>query len=224
LHPENIGVKKKRGKIFMKFCLILLSCAVCVFSSPFSQTLKQYTSRITGRFQSLQKFYDPLLLQKGLELVNTEEIFTEQRKIYSEYKERDSPISMEMALARAMISWVHKNMVWMDSVRCECGSETKATGLCYGSLLSASHFEVRMCKSDGKSVIIPRFTNPIDILTHGEKRGRCGEYTDVAFMVAILVGLEPRFLYDYTDHVWIEVKVDGRWLHLDNPGGKLRIF
>ena len=47
-------------------------------------------------------------------------------------------------------------------------------------------------------------------------RGRCGEYSLVWYKLLVDLGYEARWVVDYADHVWVEVRIPGRgWVHCD---------
>lgn len=47
------------------------------------------------------------------------------------------------------------------------------------------------------------------------QRGRCGEYSVVALALVEALGYNARWIVDWADHLWVEVCVGGRWVHLD---------
>ena len=77
----------------------------------------------------------------------------------------------------------------------------------------AKRAELRYCPECGKLTRFLRSNAVRTILTNG--RGRCGEYS-AAFAAALLArGLPTRWVYDSTDHVWNEVFLDEKWIHVD---------
>lgn len=78
----------------------------------------------------------------------------------------------------------------------------------------AGRVELRACAACDR---VSRFVraNAVDYALHVSKRGRCGEYSAAFLAVLVALGLEARWVWDTTDHVWCEAKIDGRWTHLD---------
>ncbi len=48
-----------------------------------------------------------------------------------------------------------------------------------------------------------------------KRRGRCGEYSVLMFRMLQALGYDTRWVVDWGDHCWVEVLVNGRWLHVD---------
>jgi hypothetical protein len=97
----------------------------------------------------------------------------------------------------------------------ECDA-TEAPHMC-------SHVEVWSCDC-GALERLPRYRSVGKLLQ--TKRGRCGEFSDVAFGVFERLGYAPRHVVDYTDHVWVEVSYPGAggartYRHADPSEGRL---
>ena len=78
----------------------------------------------------------------------------------------------------------------------------------------ASRTELHLCASCGHVTRFSRFNAVNRILEAG--RGRCGEYSLVWYKLLVDLGYEARWVVDYADHVWVEVRIPGRgWVHCD---------
>ena len=77
----------------------------------------------------------------------------------------------------------------------------------------ASRTELYLCKNCGSLTRFPRYNSASWIVRKG--RGRCGEYSMLLYRMLRAVGFEARWVVDWSDHVWCEVKLTGRWVHLD---------
>jgi len=85
-----------------------------------------------------------------------------------------------------------------------------ATELCG----KASRTELYLCRCCGNFTRFPRFNGASTVLK--TKRGRCGEYSMLLYRMLRALGHEVRWIVDWADHVWCEVKIcTGRWVHLD---------
>mmetsp|Transcript_18710 Transcript_18710/g.57545 ORF Transcript_18710/g.57545 Transcript_18710/m.57545 type:complete len:322 (-) Transcript_18710:1189-2154(-) len=78
----------------------------------------------------------------------------------------------------------------------------------------ANRVELRHCPACGS---VTRFVraNAVRTVLFEHRRGRCGEYSAAFAAVLFALGLDCRWVYDTTDHVWNEVKVGNDWLHVD---------
>lgn len=46
-------------------------------------------------------------------------------------------------------------------------------------------------------------------------RGRCGEYSVLMMRLLEALGYTCRWVVDWSDHVWVEARVGGSWVHID---------
>lgn len=47
------------------------------------------------------------------------------------------------------------------------------------------------------------------------RRGRCGEYSVLMMRLLEALGYSCRWVVDWSDHVWVEARVGGNWVHID---------
>lgn len=47
------------------------------------------------------------------------------------------------------------------------------------------------------------------------RRGRCGEYSVLMMRLLEALGYSCRWVVDWSDHVWVEARVGGNWVHVD---------
>lgn len=72
-----------------------------------------------------------------------------------------------------------------------------------------------------------RFHGPLALFETKKNRkavmGQCEEFSRAGHALLGLLGYEVRYVLDFTDHVWIEVKIpqgkDGQWIHADPSEG-----
>ena len=68
---------------------------------------------------------------------------------------------------------------------------------------AASRAELQLCGACGASTRFLRHNHIGSILQN--RKGRCGEYTQVLFQLVRALGWRARFVVDWTDHMWVEV-------------------
>lgn len=78
----------------------------------------------------------------------------------------------------------------------------------------AGRVELRACERCGAATRFVR-ANAVAYALGRSKRGRCGEYSAAFLAVLRALGVEARWIFDTTDHVWCEARLDGAWVHVD---------
>ena len=48
------------------------------------------------------------------------------------------------------------------------------------------------------------------------RKGRCGEWANLYTAMLISLEIPARLVLDYTDHVWTEALIEGKWMHIDS--------
>lgn len=85
-------------------------------------------------------------------------------------------------------------------------SETEVEG-------KASRTELYRCHKCHSFTRFPRYNSARYVLEN--RRGRCGEYSMLLYRFLRTLGHECRWVVDWADHVWAEIRVDNRWVHMD---------
>ncbi|VDM53298.1 unnamed protein product [Angiostrongylus costaricensis] len=122
----------------------------------------------------------------------------------------------------ALLNWFKNEFFsWCDSPICDsCGSQTaKGSGL-NGTPTPKEHddgadrVEIYQC-SCGREVRFPRYNDPAKLLE--TRKGRCGEWANCFALMASAMDFDTRFVYDVTDHVWVELWIteSDNWVHCD---------
>lgn len=131
--------------------------------------------------------------------------------------------SVEDQLLLELLAWFKESFFqWMDSPSCSsCHGKTQSRGhvaptqqeLAY----QAGRVEQYQCTvvQCGALSRFPRYNDPLRLME--TRVGRCGEWANCFTLCCLAVGLEARFVVDWTDHVWTEVYSNSmkRWLHAD---------
>lgn len=120
-------------------------------------------------------------------------------------------------------------MTWVNQPPCSvCGNhtteyqQTRGPETAEESTGGAQRVEVYRCHDCNATTTFPRYNAPRRLLE--TRRGRCGEYANLFGCICRAVGLETRYILDFTDHVWIEVRLvhnNGKeeWLMVDSCEG-----
>lgn len=73
--------------------------------------------------------------------------------------------------------------------------------------------EVSLCEKCHKQSRFPRYLAAMEITRR--RRGRCSEYSLLMYRILRVCGHKSRWIVDWANHVWVEVWMDNRWVHLD---------
>jgi len=117
----------------------------------------------------------------------------------------------------SIFKWFKSFMTWTpNQIPCDrCNdSNLMQVKIQKGSTWQVRKTEVHTCTKCGAEKIIPRYS---DVLKIAETRyGRCGEWSILFGAVLNSVSIKSRIAYDYLDHCWNEILIDGKWFHADS--------
>ena len=78
----------------------------------------------------------------------------------------------------------------------------------------AGRTEVYCCHKCGAISRFPRYNSASSVLR--SRVGRCGEYSMLILRFFRALGYEARWVVDWSDHVWAEIRMcSGDWIHVD---------
>ncbi|MDE1829401.1 MAG: hypothetical protein KGI25_03665 [Thaumarchaeota archaeon] len=127
---------------------------------------------------------------------------------------------LEVEMMPSLLKWFKEFMTWTpNQIVCErCSTDSNPLFMQVeietGSSWQVRKTEIHTCSKCGARKIIPRYS---DVLKIAETRyGRCGEWSILFGAVLSSVSVESRIAYDYLDHCWNEVFLDGKWIHVDS--------
>ncbi|CAL8371462.1 unnamed protein product [Boreogadus saida] len=183
-----------------------------------------------GFFLTLQSNYQHVMVYESLELQQKarsklpyEELSAAAVEKLNGAKASDPECKLgkEDFLVMELLRWFKKEFFsWVNCLPCsQCGGETKTAGSLNPSAedtrWGAQRVESHYCQSCHVATRFPRYNNPEKLLE--TRRGRCGEWANCFTLCCRAVGLEARYIWDSTDHVWTEVysSAQQRWLHCD---------
>ncbi|KAK5620096.1 Peptide-N(4)-(N-acetyl-beta- glucosaminyl)asparagine amidase, partial [Crenichthys baileyi] len=202
-------------------------------AAPAAPSTQQPSSKESSMslFVTLQSNFQHVLQYENLELqlkarstIPHQELSAAAQHKLKELKEADPEckLGIEECLVLELLRWFKQDFFsWVDSLPCSrCGGPTK-----HGQPLSPTAEELRWgaqrvenhyCQSCRLSTRFPRYNNPEKLLE--TRRGRCGEWANCFTLCCRALGLEARYIWDSTDHVWTEIYSvsQHRWLHCDS--------
>jgi hypothetical protein len=77
----------------------------------------------------------------------------------------------------------------------------------------AGRTEIYCCHKCGAISRFPRYNSASSVLR--SQRGRCGEYSMLILRFFRALGHEARWVVDWSDHVWAEIRLFDDWIHVD---------
>uniref|UniRef100_A0A4W4H6J3 Peptide-N(4)-(N-acetyl-beta-glucosaminyl)asparagine amidase n=1 Tax=Electrophorus electricus TaxID=8005 RepID=A0A4W4H6J3_ELEEL len=173
--------------------------------------------------QHVMVYEDKALQRRAQSCMPREQLHSRARERLRQAREADPGCSFaeEDMLVLELLQWFKGDFFsWVDSLPCSrCGGRTQSSGSLPPSAddqrWEASRVENHYCSTCCLVTRFPRYNNPEKLLE--TRRGRCGEWANCFTLCCRAMGLEARYIWDYTDHVWTEVYSDSqhRWLHCD---------
>nr|XP_040043898.1 peptide-N(4)-(N-acetyl-beta-glucosaminyl)asparagine amidase [Gasterosteus aculeatus aculeatus] len=179
---------------------------------------------LQSNFQHVMIYENPELQQKARSHIPHQQLCSAAEQKLTEAKEVDPEckLGMEDFLVLELLRWFKQDFFsWVDCLPC---SQCKGPTVNSRSLSptpddirwGAQRVENHYCESCQLSTRFPRYNNPEKLLE--TRRGRCGEWANCMTLCCRALGLEARYIWDSTDHVWTEVYSvsQRRWLHCDS--------
>ncbi|CAL1584229.1 unnamed protein product [Knipowitschia caucasica] len=178
---------------------------------------------LQSNFQHVLVYENPELQRKAKSCIPHQQLTSTAAEKLKEARDADpeSKVGYEDLVVLELLKWFKQFFSWVDCLKCSrCGGKTKNAGslnpstedLRWGAQRVENHF----CETCKLSNRFPRYNHPEKLLE--TRRGRCGEYANCFTLFCIAMGLEARYVWDSTDHVWTEVYSPSqrRWLHTDS--------
>lgn len=146
-------------------------------------------------------------------------VLTELKKQYTFYYQKCLAHEPEIASCDRK---AHSNL--LGQITCQAKDDESSDDCVYA--------ELRQCKACGKKSKFfqySRFHGPLALFETKNNReglmGQCEEFSRAGHGLLSLLGYEVRYVLDFTDHVWVEVRLppgpDGEWIHADPSEGVL---
>lgn len=175
-------------------------------------------------FQHVMVYENSELQRKALNYIPHQRLTNSATSRMKQARDADpgGKLGLEDFLVLELLRWFKMDFFsWVDCLSCSrCDGPTQNQGSLSPSSedlrWGAQRVEDHHCQSCRLSTRFPRYNNPEKLLE--TRRGRCGEWANCFTLCCRAVGLEARYVWDSTDHVWTEVfsPSQRRWLHCDS--------
>ncbi|XP_037831642.1 peptide-N(4)-(N-acetyl-beta-glucosaminyl)asparagine amidase isoform X2 [Kryptolebias marmoratus] len=197
----------------------------CLFEMGFQEgSSMSFFVTLQSNFQHVMQYEKPELQQKARSVIPHQELFSAAQHKLNKLKEADPgcKLGIEDFLVLELLRWFKQDFFsWVDCLPCSqcqgptqhgCSLSPNADDLRWGAQRVENHY----CQSCQLSTRFPRYNHPEKLLE--SRRGRCGEWANCFTLCCRAVGLEARYIWDSTDHVWTEIYSvsQRRWLHCDS--------
>ncbi|XP_063041866.1 peptide-N(4)-(N-acetyl-beta-glucosaminyl)asparagine amidase [Engraulis encrasicolus] len=179
---------------------------------------------LQSNFQHVLMYEDPVLQGKARACIPESRLLSQAQQRLERARQADPGCSLGEAdmLVLELLQWFKGEFfTWVDSLPCSrCGGKTQSAGSLPPSeeelRWDGGRVEKHFCNACQTATRFPRYNHPEKLLE--TRRGRCGEWANCFTLCCRALGLEARYVWDSTDHVWTEVfsVSQGRWLHCDS--------
>ncbi|CAN2389743.1 domain present in PNGases and other hypothetical proteins [Pristimantis euphronides] len=191
--------------------------------SPSLASEIKFFKTLQSNSQHVVMYELPELQQKAREHVPVSELRAGAQEQLQQARslESDTTMNEDDFLMLQLLRWFKEQFfTWVNSLPCSrCGGQTEAKESLSPSAddlrWGASRVENHFCNKCQHINRFPRYNDPGKLLE--SRRGRCGEWANCFTLCCRALGLEARYVWDSTDHVWTEVfsSSQNRWLHCD---------
>jgi hypothetical protein len=206
----------------------------------------QFRRRMESTIQTVQAWdADPKLLSDCRQRIWQSSSFRNECLLLLQKNQESRWESCTQSFMQSFVRYFKDNiMIWCNAPSCtSCGTNgdnMESVGIREPTTASeilgqANRVEVYMCKTCHVETTFPRYNNVrtlFELSCHDSSKtpGRCGEYANLFGLYCRALGLETRYVLDYTDHVWIEVLMrmcsneTEQWCMLDSCEGVLNEY
>ena len=121
----------------------------------------------------------------------------------------NNKFSLQDFLLLELLYWFKSSFFsWVDCPKCEsCGGATVKQGMIPPTpeelQWGGNRVENYKCSTCSRCTKFVRYNHPGKLLQ--TRRGRCGEWANCFTLCCRALGMEARYVLDWTDHVWTEV-------------------
>eukprot|EP00842_Homolaphlyctis_polyrhiza_P005007 jgi/Hompol1/5507/HPOL_001952-RA len=176
-----------------------------------------------SQVNSLHVHEDFEMQDKARELIPVDELHSEAHSLL----EANPGSHFDDHLMRGLLRWFKGTFFkWVNCLDCStCGrANTYSAGTAQPTpediRFGAHVVEIHKCRDCGGVTRFPRYNDLSKLLE--TRRGRCGEWANVFYLICRTMGYDTRYIMDFTDHVWTEIyhPTKHRWIHCDSCEGE----
>ncbi|XP_046874611.1 peptide-N(4)-(N-acetyl-beta-glucosaminyl)asparagine amidase [Hypomesus transpacificus] len=192
--------------------------------APSLENSMTFLRTLQANFQHVMLYENPELQIKARTCIPHQQLSSTAKEKLQQAIEEDPECNLreDDLLTLELLRWFKQEFfTWVDCLPCSrCGGQTQSSGALAPSAddlrWGAQRVENHFCPACQLSTRFPRYNNPEKLLE--TRRGRCGEWANCFTLCCRAIGLEARYVWDSTDHVWTEVYSisQHRWLHCDS--------
>lgn len=175
--------------------------------------------------RAIQEFLQSFVVDTGKE-EGVEGQSIAQKYAFNSTFASTATLEAQTAQIKELLLWFREQFPYYYS-KCDyshCNNNEKDGNLYLGSVYPskaermddarAGVCELFLCKSCEKVSRFPRYHAMNKVIE--SRKGRCGEYSILIMRILQELGYSARYVADWADHVWCEVHLDGRWIHVDS--------
>ncbi|KAL9650934.1 hypothetical protein ABK040_015037 [Willaertia magna] len=189
-----------------------------------SEHEKKILNKLLSYHQQSSQYTDEQLKLKARSIIPVDNLHQKAEQAYKEQKllrPNDSNVILERFIIKELLAWFKNEFFkWVNNPPCEHCQSTNTQligGVApnqYEQQGLAGVVELYQCSQCNKQTRFPRYNHAGRLLE--TRKGRCGEWAQCFTLCCNAIGYEARFVVDFTDHVWTEVYLDGKWVHADS--------
>lgn len=220
-------------RVFFESRLLRQAIAQQLPGTSSEEALQGFRRRVEGAMKTVAVFEDPAQQAEALAQIDFPAVLgyflQEQQAQAAQQTDRGDTELLLLALMR----WFKGDFFkWLNQPPCPNASTSSGVGVQHSMQYTRtdtpstaeavgwpSRVEVYRCTAAGcgGEARFPRNNNPAHMLRdRAARRGRCGEFANAFGLICRALGIDVRYVLDWTDHVWLEAYIPA---HPNNSSG-----
>jgi hypothetical protein len=193
-----------------------------------TEPIKRFESRIKSGCSTIQQYENIDIQKKARNSINYFQLYT----YCQDYINSNPSVSKDVAFVYGLLRWFKSDFfIWCNKPPCTnvtcptIESKNRCEAMEYIGVESASFEEIQQgaagrteiykCSICQLTCRFPRYNDPAHLLL--TRTGRCGEWANAFCLICRSIGLDARYVIDWTDHVWVEIWLPSKnaFVHVD---------